>query len=120
MATFKIITEGTVRRNILVLIESTNNSCQSKFYFIITGNIGDSMSLEYVDIYSTDEHSTVLNSQVITSPFNFISSGEDSFYVYMNNTAIVEDTQLYITVTNNTTLETGDASTDRVSTGKNC
>jgi hypothetical protein len=120
MATFTIINEGIINKAILVLISSTSSSCQSIFNFEITGSIGDSMTITYTDDTGGSNFKPVIGSAGISSPATFTSNGTDYLTVYVNNTSIVETTQLTFTVVNNTTLENDSQFVTRDSTGITC
>ena len=113
MAIFKIISQGITVKPILVLLESTSSSCQSKFIYEITGNIGDVMTFSFTDDTSSGNYN-------YTSVASALSANTITVTVYVNNTATVETTQQTIIATNSTTSETDSETISRNSTGIVC
>jgi len=124
MATFVIIRKGVDSLPILVLVKEAISSCQSKFTYNVTGEVGDSITLTFTDDTGKANYRYTVDADAILSVsvnnYTFISEGTNILTVYVDNTNLVETTQQTISAVNNTTSENDTDTTIRDSTGTPC
>lgn len=122
MATFTIIKEAVTTRGILTFIEMVDNPCGTSYHFDVTGESGESMSITLIGLsIEAPTYTGELNGVSFGAfVYNFISSGTDELVVNMFNTFYIGSTTLTVTATNNTTTETDNYITERISTGTPC